>query len=93
MRTLVSPRVGRFIRKFRLDEIPQLINVLLGDMSLVGPRPEQPELARMLAQEVPYYNQRHSLRPGHNRLGPGQVRIRSLNSRVADQIGTRPLLY
>jgi lipopolysaccharide/colanic/teichoic acid biosynthesis glycosyltransferase len=57
-------RVGRFIRKFRLDEIPQLINVLLGDMSLVGPRPEQPELARMLAQEIPYYNQRHSLRPG-----------------------------
>ena len=57
-------RVGRFIRKFRLDEIPQLVNVLLGDMSLVGPRPEQPELARMLEQEVPYYDQRHSLRPG-----------------------------
>ncbi len=56
--------VGRFIRKFRLDEIPQLINVLLGDMSLVGPRPEQPDLARMLEQEVPYYDQRHSLRPG-----------------------------
>ena len=57
-------RVGRFIRKFRLDEIPQLINVLLGDMSLVGPRPEQPDLARMLEQEIPYYDQRHSLRPG-----------------------------
>jgi lipopolysaccharide/colanic/teichoic acid biosynthesis glycosyltransferase len=57
-------RVGRFIRKFRLDEIPQLINVLLGDMSLVGPRPEQPNLARMLEQEIPYYDQRHSLRPG-----------------------------
>jgi lipopolysaccharide/colanic/teichoic acid biosynthesis glycosyltransferase len=57
-------RVGRFIRKFRLDEIPQLVNVLLGDMSLVGPRPEQPELARMLEQEIPYYDLRHSLRPG-----------------------------
>ncbi len=57
-------RVGRFIRKFRLDEIPQLVNVMLGDMSLVGPRPEQPDLARMLEQEVPYYDQRHSLRPG-----------------------------
>ncbi len=57
-------RVGRFIRKFRLDEIPQLVNVLLGDMSLVGPRPEQPDLARMLENEIPYYNQRHSLRPG-----------------------------
>ncbi len=56
--------VGQFIRKFRLDEIPQLINVLLGDMSLVGPRPEQPVLVRMLEEEIPYYRQRHSLRPG-----------------------------
>ncbi|MGC2110633.1 MAG: sugar transferase [Candidatus Korobacteraceae bacterium] len=57
-------RVGRFIRKFRLDEIPQLINVLLGDMSLVGPRPEQPTFSEMLEQEIPYFRQRHSLRPG-----------------------------
>jgi lipopolysaccharide/colanic/teichoic acid biosynthesis glycosyltransferase len=57
-------RVGRFIRKFRLDEIPQLINVLLGDMSLVGPRPEQPGFTEVLEQEIPYYRQRHSLRPG-----------------------------
>jgi len=57
-------RVGRFIRKFRLDEIPQLINVLLGEMSLIGPRPEQPALAQMLEQEIPYYGLRHSLRPG-----------------------------
>lgn len=57
-------RVGRFIRKFRLDEIPQLINVLLGDMSLVGPRPEQPTFTGMLEEEIPYYRQRHSLRPG-----------------------------
>jgi lipopolysaccharide/colanic/teichoic acid biosynthesis glycosyltransferase len=57
-------RVGGFIRKFRLDELPQLVNVLRGDMSLVGPRPEQPSLAQMLEEEVPYYSQRHSLRPG-----------------------------
>ena len=57
-------RVGRFIRKFRLDEVPQLINVLLGEMSLIGPRPEQPRLAEMLEQEIPYYGLRHSLRPG-----------------------------
>ena len=57
-------RVGRFIRKFRLDELPQLISVLCGDMSLVGPRPEQPSLAEMLEEQIPYYGQRHSLRPG-----------------------------
>jgi len=57
-------KVGRFIRKFRLDEIPQLINVLLGEMSLIGPRPEQPGFAQMLEQEIPYYGLRHSLRPG-----------------------------
>lgn len=57
-------RVGQFIRKFRLDELPQLINVLRGDMSLVGPRPEQPSLAEMLEEQIPYYGQRHSLRPG-----------------------------
>jgi exopolysaccharide biosynthesis polyprenyl glycosylphosphotransferase len=57
-------RVGGFIRKVRLDELPQLINVLRGDMSLVGPRPEQPLLAEMLEENLPYYAQRHSLRPG-----------------------------
>lgn len=57
-------RVGRFIRKFRLDELPQLVNVLRGQMSLVGPRPEQPAFVEMLEQEIPYYGQRHTLRPG-----------------------------
>ena len=57
-------RVGRFIRKFRLDELPQLINVLRGEMSLVGPRPEQPAIVETLESEIPYYSQRHTSRPG-----------------------------
>ena len=52
------------IRRYRLDEIPQFINVLEGDMSLVGPRPEQPGFVEMLEREIPYYTQRHSVRPG-----------------------------
>jgi lipopolysaccharide/colanic/teichoic acid biosynthesis glycosyltransferase len=57
-------RVGRFIRKFRLDELPQLFNVFRGEMSLVGPRPEQPYFCQVLGREVPYFTERHSVRPG-----------------------------
>ncbi len=57
-------RVGRILRNFRLDELPQLVNILRGDMSLVGPRPERPEFVRMLGEEIPYYHERHTIRPG-----------------------------
>ena len=57
-------RVGRIIRKGRLDEIPQLFNVLNGDMSFVGPRPERPEFVEKLAKAVPYYEERHRVKPG-----------------------------
>lgn len=57
-------RVGRWIRRCRLDEIPQFLNVLRGDMSIVGPRPEQPAFVRMLSEQIPYYEQRHTVRPG-----------------------------
>ena len=57
-------RVGRIMRKSRLDEIPQLWNVLKGDMGFVGPRPERPEFVQWLAEKIPYYNLRHIIRPG-----------------------------
>jgi sugar transferase (PEP-CTERM system associated) len=62
-----DPRVtpfGRVLRKLRLDELPQLINVIRGEMSLVGPRPERPEFVRTLSEQIPYYRQRHCVRPG-----------------------------
>ena len=55
---------GRFIRKFRIDELPQIINVFKGEMSFVGPRPERPEFVRDLADQIPYYDARHSIKPG-----------------------------
>ncbi|MGE0444752.1 MAG: TIGR03013 family XrtA/PEP-CTERM system glycosyltransferase [Vicinamibacterales bacterium] len=57
-------RVGRFIRMTRLDELPQLWNVLRGDMSFVGPRPERPFFVEQLAREIPFYQQRHAVKPG-----------------------------
>jgi len=57
-------RVGRFIRRARIDELPQLINVLRGEMSFVGPRPERPEFVAMLTQQIPFYAVRHSVKPG-----------------------------
>jgi len=57
-------RVGRFIRKYRIDELPQLLNVLKGDMSLVGPRPERPFFVDQLTQSIPFYAARHSVKPG-----------------------------
>ena len=59
----VTP-VGKVIRKFRIDEFPQLINVLLGDMAIVGPRPERPEFVERLAREIPFYDHRHLVPPG-----------------------------
>jgi len=57
-------RIGRFIRKYRLDELPQFWNVIRGEMSFVGPRPERPEFVRELLKTIPYYDERHSTRPG-----------------------------
>lgn len=57
-------RIGRFIRKWRIDELPQIINILKGEMSWIGPRPEAMRLARAYEREIPYYAYRHMVRPG-----------------------------
>jgi len=59
-----ATRIGRIIRKIRVDEIPQFWNILKGDMNFVGPRPERPHFVKQLAEEIPYYEQRHLIAPG-----------------------------
>jgi sugar transferase (PEP-CTERM system associated) len=71
-------RLGRFLRRARLDEIPQLWNVLRGDMGFVGPRPERPEFVEWLNDEIPYYHLRHIIRPGIT--GWAQISYRYGNS-------------
>jgi sugar transferase (PEP-CTERM system associated) len=78
----VTP-VGRFLRRTRLDELPQLINVLRGDMSLVGPRPERPQFVKQLTEQIPFYGQRHVIRPGLT--GWAQVRY-TYGSSVEDAL-------
>ncbi len=74
-------RVGRVLRKLRVDEIPQLLNVLNGDMSLVGPRPERPVFVEQLRGQIRFYDLRHSIKPGVT--GWAQIRY-PYGSSVAD---------
>jgi len=57
-------KIGRFLRKYRIDELPQIYNVLHGDMGFVGPRPERPTFVQQLIKNIPYYNERHNVKPG-----------------------------
>lgn len=59
-----TTKIGKFIRKYRVDELPQIYNVIRGDMGFVGPRPERPEFVQQLIKNIPYYNERHNVKPG-----------------------------
>ncbi|MEW6990597.1 TIGR03013 family XrtA/PEP-CTERM system glycosyltransferase [Colwelliaceae bacterium 6441] len=59
-----TTKIGKFIRKYRVDELPQIYNVMRGDMGFVGPRPERPEFVQQLIKNLPYYNERHNVKPG-----------------------------
>ena len=59
-----TTKVGKAIRKYRIDELPQIYNVMMGDMGFVGPRPERPEFVQQLIKNIPYYNERHNVKPG-----------------------------
>jgi len=77
-------KIGSFMREWNLDELPQFWNVLIGDMSLVGPRPERPELIEKFEHEIPHYNPRHMVRPGVT--GWAQVNGLRGNTSLVDRI-------
>ncbi len=78
---VADPRVtllGKVLRRLRVDELPQCINLLKGDMSLVGPRPEQPHIVEEMARQIPFYNERHLVKPGLTGWGQLNVYARSV---------------
>lgn len=86
-----TTRVGSFLRRFKIDELPQFVNVLLGHMSLVGPRPERPFFVEILRTHVPHYDLRHEVRPGLT--GWGTVKVGYGNSIEAKYLAHQFDLY
>lgn len=84
-------KVGAFLRKSRLDEFPQLLNVLRGDISLIGPRPELPPLVKLYTSEIPYYNIRHLIKPGLS--GWAQIYARHGHHGVETEVTKEKLSY
>ena len=75
---------GRFLRNSRLDEVPQLVNVIKGEMSVIGPRPERPVFVKELSKQIPFYETRHILKPGMT--GWAQVNERYGDNVVEDSL-------
>ena len=87
-----SPRSVACCGVTHLDELPQVLNILKGDLAMVGPRPEQPHYVDELREKLPFYDVRHLVRPGPDRLGPGEVRLRRRRARRAREAAVRVLL-
>ena len=87
----VTP-IGRFLRWSHIDELPQLINVVRGEMSLIGPRPERPELIEQLEHALPHYHYRHKIRPGITGMVPGDSGAGHGSRKRSSQIELRRLL-
>ena len=83
--------LGKLLRRSNVDELPQLWNVLRGDMSIVGPRPERPLFVAQFKHRIPQYMLRHKVKAGHHRLGAGQRLARQHLDREAHRV--RPLLH
>ena len=87
-----TTRVGRFIRKLRIDELPQIFNVFKGEMSFVGPRPERPFFVDQLAKQIPFYALRHSVKARDHRLGASALPVRRFGRRSRGETSVRSVL-